>query len=168
MSRQTWTLYQRTEYVRFLYQVVKKNLIDHSLPNLFCSYTLAKIATFPITFLPVKEFSLHYFVVLHICKYLATSYSMNQIHFVLVSLSFVTNSRFGSCQILQQWRRNVLFIGKPGNSGSPSPSLQITIQWIFDLRKFLGTAKNFLKSNTPSSLKYANWKYYIYFYDPIC
>ena len=47
------------------------------------------------------------------------------------------------------------------------------IQWIFDLRKFLGTAKNFLKSkiflksNTPSSLKYANWKYYSYFYDPI-
>ena len=47
------------------------------------------------------------------------------------------------------------------------------VQWIFDLRKFLGTAKNFfkskifLKSNTPSSLKYANWKYYIYFYDPI-
>ena len=43
---------------------------------------------------------------------------------------------------------------------------------IFDLRKFLGTAKNFLKSkiflksNTPSSLKYANWKYYFYFYDP--
>ena len=49
----------------------------------------------------------------------------------------------------------------------------ITVQWIFDLRKFLRTAKNFLKSkiflksNTPSSLKYANWKYYIYFYDPI-
>ena len=49
----------------------------------------------------------------------------------------------------------------------------LIIQWIFDLRKFLGTAKNFLKSkiflksNTPSSLKYANWKYYIYFYDPI-
>ena len=47
------------------------------------------------------------------------------------------------------------------------------IQWIFDLRKFLGTAKNFLKSkiflksNTPSSLKYANQNYYIYFYDPI-
>ena len=47
------------------------------------------------------------------------------------------------------------------------------VQWIFDLRKFLGTAKNFLKSkiflksNTPSSLKYANRKYYIYFYDPI-
>ena len=49
----------------------------------------------------------------------------------------------------------------------------IVVQWIFDLRKFLGTAKNFLKSkiflksNTPSSLKYANWKYYSYFYDPI-
>ena len=47
------------------------------------------------------------------------------------------------------------------------------VQWIFDLRKFLGTSKNFLKlkiflkSNTPWSLKYANWKYYIYFYDPI-
>ena len=47
------------------------------------------------------------------------------------------------------------------------------IQWIFDLRKFLGTAKNFLtskiflKSNAPSSLKYANWNNYIYFYDPI-
>ena len=47
------------------------------------------------------------------------------------------------------------------------------VQWIFDLRKFLGTTKNFLKSkiflksNTPSSLRYANWKSYIYFYDPI-
>ena len=68
-------------------------MIDHSLSNFFCSYTLAKIATFPITFLPVKEFSLHYFVVLHICKYLATSYSTNQIHFVLVSLNRLWQTR---------------------------------------------------------------------------
>ena len=49
-------------------------------------------------------------------------------------------------------------------------SYNLVLQWIFDLRKFLGTAKNFLKSkiflksNTPSSLKYVIWKY---FYDPI-
>ena len=79
-------------------------MIDHSLPNLFCSYTLAKIATFPITFLPVKEFSLHYFVVLHICKYLATSYSMNQIHFVLVSLN-------------RLWQTRVLDHAKSSSSG---------------------------------------------------
>ena len=60
-----------------------------------------------------------------------------------------------------------------GPSTPQSHLLLLVIQWIFDLRKFLGTAKNFLKSkiflksNTPSSLKYANWKYYIYFYDPI-
>ena len=39
-----------------------------------------------------------------------------------------------------------------------------SIEWIFDLRMFLGTAKNFFKSkiirksNTPSFLKYVNWK----------
>ena len=42
------------------------------------------------------------------------------------------------------------------------------VQWIFDLRNFLGTGKNFLKSkiflksNAPSSLKHASWNNYIY------
>ena len=39
----------------------------------------------------------------------------------------MTNSRFGSCQILRQWRRNVLFIGKPGISGSPPISSKYNI-----------------------------------------
>ena len=43
----------------------------------------------------------------------------------------------------------------------------------FRFKEVFGNSKNFLKSkiflksNTPSSLKYANRKYYIYFYDPI-
>ena len=78
-----------------------------------------------------------------------------------------------SCQVDQCCQSRIKLATKLLSTGGPRLVRFHLVQWIFDLRKFLRTAKNFLKSkiflksNTQSSLRYANWKYYIYFYGPI-